>query len=66
MEGLCSKKMILGLCLFLILCFLPVNNTELQRFEHPVVKGDGSMSFLVIGDWGRRGEYNQSEVAAQN
>ena len=37
---------------------------ELERFEEPA-KGDGSLSFLVVGDWGRRGTYNQSEVAIQ-
>ncbi|KAJ6805423.1 purple acid phosphatase 3-like [Iris pallida] len=39
-------------------------SAELQRFEHPV-KGDGSLSLLVVGDWGRRGGYNQSNVATQ-
>ncbi|KAK9278033.1 hypothetical protein L1049_027590 [Liquidambar formosana] len=37
---------------------------ELQQLEHPV-KDDGSLSFLVIGDWGRRGTYNQTQVALQ-
>ncbi|KAJ4823619.1 Purple acid phosphatase 17 [Turnera subulata] len=37
---------------------------ELQTFEHSA-KNDGSLSFLVLGDWGRRGAYNQSEVAVQ-
>ncbi|OWM90721.1 hypothetical protein CDL15_Pgr021026 [Punica granatum] len=37
---------------------------ELERFEHPT-KADGSLSFLVVGDWGRRGGYNQSAVAIQ-
>lgn len=37
---------------------------ELQAFPHPT-KGDGSLSFLVVGDWGRRGDYNQSQVALQ-
>ncbi|KAJ0651626.1 putative Acid phosphatase, Peroxidase [Helianthus annuus] len=37
---------------------------ELQRFQHPV-KADGSLRFLAIGDWGRRGLYNQSNVAYQ-
>ncbi|OVA07379.1 Phosphoesterase domain [Macleaya cordata] len=37
---------------------------ELERFEEPA-KGDGSLSFLVVGDWGRRGTYNQSDVALQ-
>ncbi|KAJ8751457.1 hypothetical protein K2173_016668 [Erythroxylum novogranatense] len=38
--------------------------SELQRFKHPT-KGDGYLSLLVVGDWGRRGAYNQSEVALQ-
>ncbi|KAJ4710156.1 Purple acid phosphatase [Melia azedarach] len=37
---------------------------ELPKFEHPI-KGDGSLSFLVVGDWGREGMYNQSDVAFQ-
>ncbi|KAK2986651.1 hypothetical protein RJ640_010107, partial [Escallonia rubra] len=47
----------------LCICFVP-NFAELQRFKHPI-KEDGSLSFLVVGDWGRRGWYNQSEVAFQ-
>ncbi|PPR91479.1 hypothetical protein GOBAR_AA29204 [Gossypium barbadense] len=39
-------------------------SSEFQRFQHPV-KADGSLSFLVIGDWGRKGAYNQSQVALQ-
>jgi hypothetical protein len=37
---------------------------ELERVEHPA-KNDGSLSLLVIGDWGRKGTYNQSRVAEQ-
>jgi tartrate-resistant acid phosphatase type 5 len=37
---------------------------QLQRFDH-AAKSDSSLSFLVIGDWGRRGDYNQSDVAHQ-
>uniref|UniRef100_A0A0D9VRP7 Purple acid phosphatase n=1 Tax=Leersia perrieri TaxID=77586 RepID=A0A0D9VRP7_9ORYZ len=36
----------------------------LVRVEHPA-KNDGSLSLLVVGDWGRKGEYNQSRVAEQ-
>ncbi|KAL2226749.1 purple acid phosphatase 4 [Sesamum indicum] len=52
--------------IFLILGMLLVHgtNAELQRFEHPT-KADGSLTALVIGDWGRKGQYNQSEVAYQ-
>ncbi|XP_027339902.1 purple acid phosphatase 17-like isoform X2 [Abrus precatorius] len=47
----------------IVLCILHAS-AELQRFSHPS-KHDGSLSFLVLGDWGRRGAYNQSEVAFQ-
>ena len=36
----------------------------LRRFQH-APKADGSLSFLVLGDWGRRGAFNQSQVALQ-
>ncbi|XP_076907752.1 purple acid phosphatase 8-like isoform X1 [Bidens hawaiensis] len=38
---------------------------ELQRFNHFPTKADGSLDILVIGDWGRRGLYNQTHVAFQ-
>ncbi|PSR84671.1 Purple acid phosphatase [Actinidia chinensis var. chinensis] len=39
---------------------------ELERFEHSTRNGgDGSVSFIVVGDWGRRGAFNQSLVAFQ-
>nr|ABW82639.1 purple acid phosphatase 17 PM [Brassica napus]ABW82641.1 purple acid phosphatase 17 PM [Brassica napus] len=41
-----------------------VTNGELQRFIEPA-KSDGSVSFITIGDWGRRGDFNQSKVAHQ-
>ncbi|GJN08518.1 hypothetical protein PR202_ga26450 [Eleusine coracana subsp. coracana] len=37
---------------------------ELHRLEHPA-KDDGTLSLLVVGDWGRKGTYNQSLVAEQ-
>lgn len=40
------------------------SSAELQWFEHPA-KSDGSLSLLAVGDWGRRGTYNQSQVAYQ-
>ncbi|XP_037491656.1 purple acid phosphatase 8 [Jatropha curcas] len=56
-------------CIFVfasIVCFCLVSPSlaELPHFEQPL-KPDGSLSFLVIGDWGRKGDYNQSEVAVQ-
>lgn len=47
----------------LCLCWV-LSEAELQRFQH-AVKEDGSLSLLVVGDWGRRGSYNQSQVALQ-
>ncbi|KAI4357446.1 hypothetical protein L6164_001394 [Bauhinia variegata] len=37
---------------------------ELPRLKQPA-KADNSLSFLVVGDWGRKGEYNQTLVAKQ-
>ncbi|GAY51818.1 hypothetical protein CUMW_137170 [Citrus unshiu] len=56
------KKLML-LHIIFIAC-LRLSAAELQRFEHRL-KHDGSLSFLVVGDWGRRGSYNQSLVAYQ-
>lgn len=44
-------------------CFL-ISCTEFPYFNQSL-KDDGSLSFLVIGDWGRKGLYNQSELAIQ-
>ncbi|TKY59770.1 Purple acid phosphatase 8 [Spatholobus suberectus] len=56
----------MGLLVFIgtITLCLVVSSAVLQRFEQ-APKPDGSLSFLVIGDWGRKGAYNQSEVAFQ-
>ncbi|XP_010513921.1 PREDICTED: purple acid phosphatase 8-like [Camelina sativa] len=49
----------------LIIIFSACNSTaELPRLVQPP-KPDGTLSFLVVGDWGRRGSYNQSQVALQ-
>ncbi|PSR84894.1 Purple acid phosphatase [Actinidia chinensis var. chinensis] len=59
------KQISIFLRLNLVFCLNLVSSfAALQRFEHPA-KADGSLSFLVIGDWGREGFYNQSEVALQ-
>ncbi|XP_031253461.1 purple acid phosphatase 17-like [Pistacia vera] len=53
----------LNLLVLACICFVH-SFAEPPRFEH-LTKGDGSLSFLVIGDWGRRGFYNQTLVAYQ-
>ncbi|PON60842.1 Acid phosphatase, type [Parasponia andersonii] len=63
-----NNKTLFFLFLFgvtLSICFLISSaSAEIQCLRHPV-KADRSLSFLVVGDWGRRGLYNQSEVALQ-
>ncbi|KAG2319872.1 hypothetical protein Bca52824_013085 [Brassica carinata] len=50
---------------YLIFVFSAHGSTaELKRLLQPA-KPDGTVSFLVIGDWGRGGSYNQSTVAFQ-
>ncbi|KAI3463559.1 hypothetical protein Pfo_020222 [Paulownia fortunei] len=60
-----NKTVVLS-CLWLatISLFSYQISAELHRFEQHT-KGDGTLSFLVVGDWGRKGEFNQSEVAFQ-
>lgn len=45
------------------LTLLPAQ-ASFDRLQHPV-KADGSLSILVVGDWGRKGLYNQTQVALQ-
>lgn len=48
-----------------VFCFSATPSfAELPQLENPA-KPDGSLSFLVVGDWGRRGFYNQTLVAHQ-
>ncbi|CAK7326862.1 unnamed protein product [Dovyalis caffra] len=65
-HGFQSKSLApcIGLALLFCTSLVTPSFAELERFEHPA-KGDGSLSFLVVGDWGRRGFYNQSLVAYQ-
>ncbi|THU52550.1 hypothetical protein C4D60_Mb10t05140 [Musa balbisiana] len=59
MASFSCKIMALVLVLSLV-----SSSAELQKLEHSI-KNDGSLSLLVIGDWGRKGEFNQSQVATQ-
>lgn len=59
MASFSCKIMALALVLSLV-----SSSAELQKLEHSI-KNDGSLSLLVIGDWGRKGEFNQTQVATQ-
>lgn len=68
MAGLILKNKSMALCLVLVICSFGLcfvsTHAELQRFEQPA-RTEGTLSFLVLGDWGRKGAFNQSEVAVQ-
>ncbi|KAL7114435.1 hypothetical protein ACP275_04G121200 [Erythranthe tilingii] len=61
--GFPGNKLWLSLAIISLINICQIN-CELQRFEQPI-KGDGTLSFLVLGDWGRKGDFNQSQVAFQ-
>lgn len=64
-HGFSCRIMAVALVLSLVCSSLIVSSTaELQKLEHSI-KADGSLSLLVVGDWGRKGAYNQTHVAAQ-
>ncbi|KAF9671258.1 hypothetical protein SADUNF_Sadunf12G0028700 [Salix dunnii] len=68
MAGGGLKNENMAVCLVLMitsfgLCMVSTH-AEFQRFKQPA-KTDGKLSFLVLGDWGRKGAFNQSEVALQ-
>ncbi|THU60935.1 hypothetical protein C4D60_Mb07t17980 [Musa balbisiana] len=64
-HGFSCRIMAVALVLSLVYSSLIVSSTaELQKLEHSI-KADGSLSLLVVGDWGRKGAYNQTHVAAQ-
>ncbi|KAL1554022.1 Purple acid phosphatase 3 [Salvia divinorum] len=66
--GLSEKKTMKMIVFCLWLAMITLNCAQISakfpKFEQPT-KGDGTLKFLVIGDWGRKGEYNQSQVALQ-
>ncbi|KAL6970068.1 Purple acid phosphatase 8 [Sarracenia purpurea var. burkii] len=51
--------------IFLVGVCLGVVVADLPRLQHRPAKPDGSLSVLVVGDWGRRGTHNQSQVSLQ-
>ncbi|OEL34520.1 Purple acid phosphatase 3 [Dichanthelium oligosanthes] len=53
------------LVLLAVVAAVPAATAEMPRLEHPPNKADGSLTLLAVGDWGRRGTYNQSLVATQ-
>ncbi|XP_020222430.1 purple acid phosphatase 3 isoform X2 [Cajanus cajan] len=58
-----SSCVLLLMVAILTLCFVS-SKAKLKKLQH-APKADGSLRFLVIGDWGRNGADNQSLVAFQ-
>ena len=55
----------MALLIIVILLVVVAADAELPRLEHPPSKEDRSLTLLAVGDWGRRGQFNQSLVAEQ-
>ncbi|MQL90261.1 hypothetical protein Taro_022852 [Colocasia esculenta] len=65
-AGMAANAVVRGINLAVVglsLCFVS-SLAKLPRVEHHA-GGDGALSLLVVGDWGRKGLFNQSEVAMQ-
>ncbi|KAL8142094.1 hypothetical protein V2J09_015126 [Rumex salicifolius] len=60
-----NQKIFLVIALILATIYFEGLNAELKHLKHTPKHEDGSLNFLVIGDWGRRGFYNQSLIADQ-
>jgi len=65
-----NQRMLSSVIFFLSvsLCLLTNHSSiaeKLPRFEHHLKPQQQSLNFLVVGDWGRKGNYNQSLVAHQ-
>ncbi|KAL3614690.1 Purple acid phosphatase 17 [Castilleja foliolosa] len=67
MKNMCNTMtMVMVMVIVIMMGLLDVCQVsgELERIEH-ATRGDGTLRFLVVGDWGRKGDYNQSQVAFQ-
>ncbi|KAL7145304.1 hypothetical protein ABFS83_07G072400 [Erythranthe nasuta] len=62
----CSSSILKWSFLITCICLHTARNlAQFPRIEHASTKNGGSVSFLVVGDWGRGGNFNQSKVATQ-
>ena len=55
----------LGLLLGFLIFKLTIGPVEEVKKGHQKDALESALDFFVIGDWGRRGLYNQSQVAIQ-
>ncbi|KAL3818510.1 hypothetical protein ACJIZ3_004415 [Penstemon smallii] len=66
MARLCSSTSSNSVFIWTCFCVLVASNlAEFPRIKHNTHRNDDSVAFLVVGDWGRDGNYNQSRVAKQ-
>ncbi|KAL6654121.1 hypothetical protein ACP70R_007586 [Stipagrostis hirtigluma subsp. patula] len=59
-----DASMLPAALLLLFLVAVASVGAKLPLLEH-APKGDGSLAVLAVGDWGRRGRFNQTLVADQ-
>ncbi|KAK4436796.1 Purple acid phosphatase 3 [Sesamum alatum] len=66
MAQFCSNSIVIWPLLLSCLCLnLARNMAEFPRIEHYSKRNVDPIAFLVVGDWGRGGNFNQSRVASQ-
>ncbi|KAI3455116.1 hypothetical protein Pfo_011779 [Paulownia fortunei] len=66
MAHLCSNSILIWPLLISCFCLHLVSNlAEFPKIKHSSKRNGDSIAFLVVGDWGRCGNYNQSRVASQ-
>ncbi|XP_012852591.1 PREDICTED: purple acid phosphatase 17-like [Erythranthe guttata] len=65
MANICRNYNIPLLPLLIACLYLSkaIVTAELVQISQPIAANDGSVNFLVVGDWGRKGAFNQSAVA---
>ncbi|PHU23446.1 Purple acid phosphatase 4 [Capsicum chinense] len=64
MAVFCKESMVMFLLVASFSISYCSSATRLKKFDHSA-KDNGNLRFLVVGDWGRKGDYNQSVVAFQ-
>jgi tartrate-resistant acid phosphatase type 5 len=55
---------LIGFLIILIALQSALLRAELTKLQH-LPKNQGNLAILVVGDFGRKGAYNQSDVASQ-
>jgi hypothetical protein len=63
MKSNLLKAWFLLFCIPVALCCKTVQSSQNQKSENQETKAKNGLNFLVVGDWGRNGEFHQKDVA---